>query len=42
VIGLLISRQFSQKLNPLRIQQIFASFIFLVGIYMLYKSILNI
>ena len=42
IIGLLISRQFSQKLNPLRIQQIFASFTFLVGIYMLYKSYLNI
>jgi uncharacterized protein len=42
VTGLLISRQFSQKLNSLRIQQIFASFTFLVGIYMLYKSFLNI
>jgi uncharacterized membrane protein YfcA len=41
IIGLLISRQFSQKLNPLRIQQLFASFTFLVGIYMLYKSFLN-
>jgi len=42
VIGLLISRKFSQKLNPLRIQQIFASFTFLVGIYMLYKFFLKI
>jgi uncharacterized membrane protein YfcA len=42
IIGLLISRQLSQNLNPLRIQQIFASFTFLVGMYMLCKSFLNI
>jgi uncharacterized membrane protein YfcA len=42
IIGLLISRQFSKKMNPERIQQIFSSFTLLVGIYMLYKSFRNL
>lgn len=40
--GLLISRKLAQGLNPLRIQQFFAVFTFLVGIYMLTKSFLNL
>lgn len=42
IVGMLISKKLAKNLNPTRIQQIFASFTFLVAIYMLTKALFNL